>query len=293
MTLTRRRFLSISASALCAGASVAPARWSGIALGAHAEITLHGPGGQTALPHAVARLRQIERAFSLYDPESELTHLNRTGRLLPSADFTALTQLADRVHRASDGTFDPSIQPLWQALATGHSGAEARQHVGWHHVRQGESITLAPGQALTFNGIAQGYATDAVADLLDSAGFSRALIDIGEFRALGGPWRIGLEDPSTGMIGTRTLTGGAIATSSPNALMFGEQGHILDPTGLRRAKWSTVSVEADRAALADAVSTACCLLDTTEITALIAKLGGIRAVTLIDDSGNLRKLSAA
>ena len=147
-------------------------------------------------------------------------------------------------------------------------------------------------EALTFNGIAQGFATDAVADMLEARGFGRALVDIGEHRALGGPWRVGLADPVAGYLGTRTLDMGAIATSSPDALRLGLEGHILDPRGGRGTRWSTVSVEATRAAIADAVSTGCCLLDLAQIGAVMRRLPEISAVTLVDADGNLRSLRA-
>lgn len=293
MSLTRRRFLCISAAALCAGASpVAPARWRGIALGAEAEITLHGPGAEAALTDAIARVRGIERAFSLYDPTSELSRLNASGRLAPSPAFRLLLTQTDAVHRATGGAFDPSVQPLWQALARGGDVEAARALTGWERVTIGQEITLAPGQALTFNGIAQGFATDVVSDLLASRGFGQALVNIGEHRALGGPWRLGLSDPAAGYLGTRTLADGAIATSSPAALRLGTGGHILDPRGLRAPLWSTASVEAESAAVADALSTACCLLEPDEIRRAMAALPGIRRMTLVDGEGRLRTLTA-
>ncbi|MBN9887802.1 FAD:protein FMN transferase [Salipiger abyssi] len=290
MSLSRRRFLTISAACVAAPAlaDAAPARWRGVAMGAEAEITLYGPEAPAALKEAVARLRGVERCFSLYDPRSELSVLNREGRLVPSEDFRALMAQADAIHRATGGAFDPSVQPLWRALAMGGDVRVAREAIGWDRVARGERIVLARGQALTFNGIAQGYATDLVADLLAARGFGRALVNIGEFRALGGPWRLGLSDPAQGYLGTRTLEGGAIATSSPGALMLGKGGHILDPRGQGAARWSTVSVEAESATVADGVSTAGCLMSAEELARAAGALPGIRRVTLVDRGGDLR-----
>ncbi len=293
MSLTRRRFLAISA-AFAAGpaTALAPARWRGVALGAEAEITLHGQGAEEALRAALACLREIEARFSLYEPASELSRLNRAGHLDASAEFHALMRLADRVHHATGGAFDPSVQPLWQALAFGGDVAAARARVGWERITQGgDHIVLAEGQALTFNGIAQGFATDAVAELLAARGFGQALVNIGEFCALGGPWRLGLSDPEHGSLGTRTLNTGAVATSSPAALRLGEETHILDPRGAGGALWSTVSVEAESAALADALSTAGCLLPAEALQRAARALGGVRRITLVTHEGDLRSLT--
>lgn len=54
--------------------------------------------------------------------------------------------------------------------------------------------------ALTLNGIAQGYITDRVTQLLRNGGLDRALVDMGEIRGLnqnvaGTPWQVGLANP--------------------------------------------------------------------------------------------------
>lgn len=49
-----------------------------------------------------------------------------------------------------------------------------------------ELIKPAPSQALTFNGIAQGFATDLVADVLRDHCLTNTLVNIGEYRAMGG-----------------------------------------------------------------------------------------------------------
>ena len=291
---TRRRFLAISAAfALSPAAASAPVRWQGTALGADATITLHGPEAEAW--RAVEAVREVietvESLFSLHRPRSAISELNRSGRLAPvPPDFLKLLKLADRLHRATGGRFDPTVQPLWVALATGRTEPENRPNIGWHRVRvDGSEIALGSGQALTLNGVAQGYATDLVADLLADRGFEEALVHLGEHRALGGPWRLALEDVVHGPIGIRTLTDRAIATSSPAALPLGDAwSHILDPTGERRPIWSTVSVEASRAGIADGLSTAFCLMSEDEIRAIRRSFPEMRRVTLVDATGNVR-----
>jgi thiamine biosynthesis lipoprotein len=291
--MRRRRFLQIAAAALVApGRSVAETRWQGRALGADVSVSLSGDPAATGaiLPRMEALLRGIEAEFSLHDPGSALSHLNRDGRLTPSPDFRALVVASDEVHNLTGGRFDPTVQPLWRALAEGRPADPARTALGWDRVRvSARMIRLAPGQALTFNGIAQGYATDRVRDLLAEAGFAHALINIGEYAAIGGPFRLGIEDPTAGLLGHRTLSGTAIATSSPGALSLGHQAHILDPKGAA-PRWSSVSVEADTATLADGLSTGLCFLDRDEIAALIRRRPDIRSVMLVSSEGDLIRL---
>ncbi|APX14268.1 FAD:protein FMN transferase [Tateyamaria omphalii] len=287
MTVSRRRFLAIAASFAATPALAQRHAWIGRAFGAEVSIELHGPAdvaGQ-ALDDARALIVEVEGLFSLYDPTSDLAVLNASGTRRVPEHFVALVQIADRAHRLTDGLFDPTVQPLWRAIVDGTDIAEARAHIGWHQVAvQGNRITLGDGQALTFNGIAQGFATDLVSELLRARGFDRTLVNIGEHRGAGGPWRLGLIDPVHGMLANRTIENRAVATSSPMATPVGPSGHIVHPVQMPR--WSTVSVEADTAAMADALSTGLVLADL-ETVKRVQAAPDVHRITLIDPDGNL------
>ena len=294
MTLTRRRFLSIPAASLAAGpAQAARSTWQGRALGADVSITIHGPHevAEPALQAARSAIARVEAEFSLFDPTSALSRLNRSGRIAqPDPMMLDLLQAADGVHRMTAGLFDPTIQTLWRALADGSDTGAARKTIGWDRVRVArDAVELDKGQSLTLNGIAQGYATDLVADLLRGVGLDRTLVNIGEYRGQGGLWRLSLEDPTFGPLGLRVLQDGAIATSSPMAMSLGGAGHILHAHA--KPRWSTVSVEAVSATLADGLSTALTLAPMDVIRALPGR-HGIHRITLVDLNGDLSTLTA-
>ena len=294
MKLNRRRFLSISAACMLATPARAQIhRWQGRALGAEVDITLHAPAeiAEPALDRARGSLEAVMAQFDLVDPASTVSRLNRTGHLdAPDVMFRRLMQACTQVHAATGGLFDPTVQPLWRALAEGQPPEAARALIDWSRVRHSAaSVTLGEGQALTFNGIAQGFATDLVAEALRDAGLERTLVNIGEFRGTGGPWRLGISDPEIGMIGTRTLTSSAIATSSPKAVPLGGQGHILH--GHAKPRWSTVSVEAATATMADGFSTALTMARLEDIRAAVGTFG-IRRITLVSDQGDVSRVEA-
>ncbi|NEX47933.1 FAD:protein FMN transferase [Pseudotabrizicola algicola] len=286
--MKRRRFLSITAAAL-AWPRLAQAEtvWRGTALGAETEVRLYGrqEQAQTALAGLEALLARVEDSFSLYRT-SELTRLNRTGRLQPSAWFADLMTLSARLNLLTGGAFDPSVQPLWTALAEGHP---PRGPVGWHHITLGPEITLANGQALTFNGIAQGFATDLVRHHLAGHGFAKALVNIGELAAMGGPFRLGIEDPEAGLLAQWHLRNSALAVSSARATLVGGKPHLLHPAGLPLL-WSTVAVQAQSAALADGLSTALVFLTQDRIAALKQQMPEVSRIALVDPAGNLMTL---
>lgn len=280
--MNRRRFLAVSAAALTASPTRAEtARWRGVALGAEAEITLRGDpvGAERALAAARRTMAEAEALFSLYREDSALSRLNREGRLKPPPRFADLIALCDRLWRATDGRFDPTVQPLWGALATGGDAAAARRLIGWDRVEVADEVVLAQGQALTLNGVAQGFATDMVAEALAAEGFGETLVNIGEFRAGEGDWRVGVADPNGGLLRIATLHRSAIATSSPMVMALGDGSHIIGPNG-ETPVWNTVSIEAKTAALADGLSTGLCLVGKDEAVRMARSVPGVSRITL-------------
>jgi len=291
--LTRRRVIQLTAAAGLSAALPAHAAnrvtWHGEALGAEAEIVIIGPKAraQEALSAVQSDIARITDEFNLYDPESALGRLNDLKRLdHPSVMFQDLCRAVDHVHDVTGGLFDPTVQRLWNR-------SELSDEAGWKQLsRSPEAIELKPGLALTFNGIAQGFATDLVAERLAEFGFGETLVNIGETRATGGPWRLGLSDPEAGYLGTRTLRSGAIATSSPGALTLSSGiSHIINPRAPDEpALWSTVSIEAKTATLADGFSTALCHCPQQDIQKIIREHPDLRRATLLDKEGDLTTL---
>lgn len=298
MNISRRRFLTISAIAATLpgilAARPAPQLWVGQAMGARASIRIDHPKAEAITARCLAEIDRLESILSLYREDSALARLNRTGHLdAPPFELLDVLTLAGTVHRASDGRFDVTLQPLWalwaEAAAKGHRpDAQARQAAlarsGWPRVTiASERITLEPGMALTLNGIGQGYVADRVAALLDAEGLTNVLVDTGEFRALG--TQPGGQDWPLRLAGSGTevrLRSRALATSAPLGTCFdtaGRDGHILDPRigAPTVSPWGQISISAPNAALADALTTAACLTrDRTELDALISAFPAAR-----------------
>ncbi len=304
--LSRRRTLLMLASVsafpsalLAAGAQ--PLEWRGIALGADARLLLWAhdrTAARAALNACVAEIERLERIFSLHRTGSELSRLNRTGTLeAPAHDMVRLLHLAREMNRMTDGLFDPTVQPLWELFSGWYAGrpdrapppdalvSEALAQVGMEHVRLDDfGVSCRRGTRLTLNGIAQGYITDRVADLLRGRGWRHVLIDLGEARALGAkpdgtPWRIALRENGTVI----PLADAALATSAGSALPFDSAGaatHIFNPrTGRSPAHWRAVTVRHASAAVADALSTALFCADPAQLKRIAARQRGIRVWT--------------
>jgi thiamine biosynthesis lipoprotein len=231
-------------------------------------------------------LRGVEQRFSLFDENSELSRLNTNKTLAVTQDFLDLFALSQKVHRATGGLFDPSVQTVWEAHASGTSAQKARAFVGFDQIEQTDDVLrLGPNQSLSFNGIAQGFATDIIRTELAARGYTDVLVNMGEFAAQGGPFKLGIQDPTFGQLGTVTLKNMCIATSSPSASKITGHDHIVHPKG-GKTLWSTVSVEAKSAAIADACSTAFCMMPRADI-ALAKRHFALGRVLLVDSNGDL------
>lgn len=291
--LSRRRFLGIAA---CAGGlaalglpiEAAPRhRWQGQALGADVALTVAGGSERAArafFAEAVRALHAVEGQFSLFRG-SELARLNALGNLAhPSDDMLALLTLAGQVHQATNGAFDPTVQPLWQARRGGRDESAAKALTGWAEVdlRDTEIRLKRPGMALTLNGIAQGFAADRLAEVATRHGLTDVLIDAGEVRASGQDWTARIDSPTGEPVKQLTLRDRALATSAPYGTRIGprgDQAHILSG-GDFRPQWHVISISAalgqHSAALADALSTAAVLLDRPAIDRALAYFPGTR-----------------
>jgi FAD:protein FMN transferase len=133
-------------------------------------------------------------------------------------------------------------------------------------------IALKPGMALTFNGIAQGYITDAAARILEHQGLRNILISLGETYALPGKtWRVGIAGCNTVV----DLSQRALAQSAGRGTVFTPDGrwhHLIDPkTGVSANYSSAMTVAAPSATLADALSTALCVVPAESQAGILAR----------------------
>lgn len=299
--MNRRRCLSLFAasSAASVGGSGCQRRggeevirWRGVLFNSDVDMAVH------AMPPAVAEplirnceleMQRLEKLFSLYLPDSPLSRLNRTGRLdNPPPELVDLVRKALLVAERSGGAFDPTIQPYWTWLretveTTGAIDPEAQaqflEKVDFRQVRCGEEELSfgREGMALTLNGLSQGWITDRASEILRDGGAQHCLVNLGEFYGLGTQpsgkdWIVGLRGVEGEEIALRDR---ALAVSSGAGLYFGtgdRRNHIVDPrTGDCVEARKVVAVTAPEAWLADALSTACSVLEEEKARDLIAQ----------------------
>ena len=206
------------------------------------------------LETAFAYLVEVDRRFSTYKPESEVSRLNR-GEIDPaetSPDLRLVLALCEQVRETSDGYFD----------------------VKAHRTDGG----LDP------SGLVKGWALEGAGRILESAGAHNYCINGGGDLVIRGhpepgqPWRIGIRHPMLAdkLAKVLAVTDAAVATSG--AYERGE--HVRDPfTGHAPAGILSITVVGPSLTFADAYATAAFAMGPKGL-AWIASLDGYEGCSI-------------
>ncbi len=255
-------------------------------MGTHGRFRFEGePAAVRAAEHAAAEeLEAVRRCCDLYDPESELSHLNAAAGSAPFHCSELLYDLLVEAQRAwceSGGAFDVSAGPLLRCWGFRRRRAEppseteiaaARRSVGLEKVRfcdaERSVFFTVPGMELDLGGIAKGYAVDRAFRAARAMTDGALLVDVGgnlRLRAASGPiFRVGIRDPlgGEGAAVAVSCAEGAVSTSGGYERFVVYNGkrypHILDPATGHPAAGAmlAVTVFAPSALEADWMSTA-------------------------------------
>jgi thiamine biosynthesis lipoprotein len=225
------------------------------AMGTDVELLLDAEPGERAeraLDRAEAEFERLEQVMSRFRDDSELSALNRDGRIaVASPDLARVVELAIEAREATGGLFDPTVHDAVVAAGydrtfdavTPDATATPREppdncgggvRVDW------PAIELEPGTRLDLGGIGKGYAVDRVAELLAVVG--PCLVNAGgDLAVRGGSWPVGVTADVT-----LELTRGGMATSGRDRrrwLRNGEERHhLIDPSTGRPAVEAPIRV---------------------------------------------------
>jgi thiamine biosynthesis lipoprotein len=258
---------------------------------------------QEASAQAFQEMDRVVNLLNRHDPSSALSYLN-TERFMegPPPELSTVLLQARFFHNATDGAFDPTVQPLVDLFRDGSPDEsevlEALALVGARSVEVSpRAIRLPrPGMGVTLDGIAKGFVVDRIAVVLREQGLKDFLINAGGdirsggFREDGEAWRVGVQDPQKrgdlpDVIG---LIDGAVATSGSYEIYF-DPGrtyhHIVSArTGNSPQSSQSVSVIAPTTLAADALATSLFVMEPERGVAFIESLPQC-ACLIIDQHG--------
>lgn len=287
------------------------------AMGSECEIrvVVGDHRGEPLLDRAVDLVLDLERRWSRFVEDSELTQLNAHAGapVFVSPETFAVVALAIEAWRATGGLFDPTL--LDALIAAGYDttfdllaarGAVATSTTDGDRgdrildrveLDERSSMVLAPaGLHLDLGGIGKGRAADLVFAQLQDDGVVGACIDLGGDIRLGGTtaegtgWAVVIDDPfRPGQdLVALGLASGSVTTSSTRRRRWetrdGGAHHLLDPrTGTStRSGLVAVTVLAAEAAWGEAHAKAALVAGPDEGRALIER-AGLSALFIADD----------
>ena len=273
-----------------------------------------------------AALLTVNQVMSTYDPESELSRLNRN----TSNDWINLSpalyqvfSAALEISRASGGVYDISVGPLVNVWGFGPGKiidqppseaeiAAAKARVGYEKLELRANPPALrkqrPDMYLDLSSIAKGYGVDQVALLLEKLGIQHYLVEIGGEVRLKGlnaqqqPWAVAVEQPRSDTRAVERIlhmNQASVATSGNYRNVFEYNGkqysHIIDP----RTGWpiehhlASVTVVMPECMWADGWATALLALGPADGYALAERLRLPVLLINLESQGPVERSTAA
>ncbi len=266
-----------------------------------------------------ARLQDINRVFSTYFEDSEISRfnaLNKVGeKFRISDDFIQVMKAGRKIHELSEGAWDGTVSPLVDLWGFGPTQRQTQkptvaeikslmQNIGFDHIRIEEPHFLVKNLAtvtLDLNSIAKGFAVDQVSALIAAVGHKNYLVEIGGevyaagVRPDGKNWRVGINRPqkdaaSNEVYKVVALQNQAFATSGDYRNFFEIDGvrysHVIDPHSGYPVSNGVVSVSiiADTGTLADGLATAIMVMGAAKGIQLVNRLESVECIMVVEKS---------
>jgi thiamine biosynthesis lipoprotein len=263
------------------------------------EITLAAPTEAEAIAAMEELFRlaaELERVFTVFDPESPLRRLNRRaggGPQVVDPEIAHILSESVAYWRLTGGAFDVTVGPLvdlWRLAVRRNEPpgetelAASLALVGSDKILmdKGGSVALErAGMSVNLGGIAKGYALDRMEERLRARGISEAFVSFGQssILAVGAPpdtsgWRVLLNDAGEGFAGVATLRDQRLSVSASfgqwSEIAGRRYGHVIDPrSGEAMTRAAQAAVLAPSGALAEALSKALLILTQEQGLALL------------------------
>jgi thiamine biosynthesis lipoprotein len=185
------------------------------------EMVLHGRNPvalRAAGEEALDQIERLDAQLNLYNPASEISHINTqaaTGPVRAEPGLFRLLQHAQRLSQETAGAFDITVASLMRCwgfmrdtgrMPSAEAVAEARADTGMQHVHLNErDFTVRfdrAGIMLDLGAIGKGYALDRAAEIIREAGVTSAMLHGGTSTAyaIGAPpdaqgWKVAVARP--------------------------------------------------------------------------------------------------
>jgi len=288
-----------------------PVERSRLAMGSQLRVlawTSDDAAAVAAIDHVFREFDRLESLLSVWKPGSDVVRLNQAAGRAPvavSRDTVAVLEAAAQASEWTGGKFDITFGALAEVWRFDHDQdntvpglpaiAARLPLVDYRQVEvnraAGTAFVRTAGVRIHLGGIGKGYAVDHAVAILRERGFRDFLIQSGGDLYVAGrngdaPWTLGIADPR-GAAGQTfaavDLADGTLSTSGDYERFFMKEGiryhHLIDPDSGTPARGTrSVTIVADRAVVADVLSTGVFILGPDDGMALIERLPEVEGV---------------
>ena len=278
------------------------------------DLKAQGENGEKALLEAEKEINRLEKLFSPTIEQSEIFAINQYAAkqtVTVSKDTFDLIEKAKEYCNITEGAFDITIAPVVKAWGFTEevkrvpSDEEIQQKLqlvdnNKLHIDKQNSTVYLENENITIDlgGIAKGYASNKVNEILKKNGVSSAVISLGGNvsvtgkRPDGTKWRIAVQDPmnSEGYVGILNVEDTSVITSGVYQRFFEQNGkkyhHIIDTKTGKPTQNGLLSVTivCDNGAMADALSTSVMVAGLQKGSELWRKLDNFGMIVITDSN---------
>ena len=283
------------------------------AMDTYMDITAYGRNSEKAVEAAVQEIYRLEELLSTGSETSEVTMLNKSKQGEVSEDYAYLLGYSGQLWESTEGAFDITIYPIMKAW--GFAGKKYRvpaqeeidlllHYVDFSQITLDEEsgrVVLPQQVEVDFGGIAKGYTSARVAQIMKEYGVESAIMNLGGnvqvvgTKTDGSLWKVAIKSPveTQDYLGVISVEDKAIITSGGYERYFEENGktyhHIIDPKTGKPAENGLVSVTIVCAdgTLADGLSTSLFVMGKEEAIAYWRAHQEAFEAVLYDEEGML------
>lgn len=300
------RALAVVASRLAMGSTLTLTAWASDEARANA-----------AFEDVFSEFARLERLMSTWIPESDVSRTNHHAGVRPvpvSDEVREVLTISRQISEWTGGKFDVTFGALSGLWKFDHDRdnvvpdiAEVRRRLPLIDFRAvqidaaaGTVFVVRKGMSIHLGGIGKGYAVDRAAGILRRHGLQDFMVQSGGDIYVAGmkdgrPWRLAIQDPrgpANRTFAELDLSDGTFSTTGDYERAFVKHGtryhHILDPaTGEPARGARSVTIVANRAVLADGLSTGVFILGADAGMALIERLPDVEGVIVSDTNAVL------
>ncbi len=283
------------------------------AMDTYMDITAYGRNSEKAVEVAIEEIYRLDELLSTGSDVSEVTMLNqkKTGEI--SEDYAYLLQRSMELWKVTEGAFDSTIYPVMRAWGFTDKvyrvPSEEELHTLLQYVdtskitfdKEANTIVLPKQVEIDFGGIAKGYTSERVVQIMKEYGVQSAMLNLGGnvqtvgTKMDGSMWKIAIKSPDDTIpyLGILSIEEKAVITSGGYERYFEEDGiqyhHIIDPkTGMPAQNGLlSVTIVCEDGTLADGLSTALYVMGKEDAISYWRKHSEEFDAVLLDDTGML------